>query len=164
MKVISIEEIEEYLNEIDNTPEKEIEAIVIRMSEEQGYALTYLMAVGGDSFDEDEHEAFFYLGFSIWYIMEKINSNMPMITEEEIDSVEQNNFKMLDVMSDETEAEITKLIEIIVENYNQPNLFGYIVESLMEEEDDDGDPLFREENSGMMLIYLKTVVDCFDKY
>ncbi|MCF8371964.1 MAG: hypothetical protein K9H64_10100 [Bacteroidales bacterium] len=164
MRTISVEEIEKYLDEIDNTPENEVEAMVMKMSEEQAVVMPYLMAVGEEDFDETESEAFFFLGFSLWYIMRKINDNMPLVTEEEIDAAENNNFKMLEVMSDETEAGISQLIEMIVENYNQPNLFGYVVESLMDEEDDDGELLFTPDNSGMMLIYLKTVIDCFDKY
>ena len=164
MRTISVEEIEKYLDEIDNTPENEVEAMVMKMSEEQAVVMPYLMAVGEDDFDENESEAFFFLGFSLWYIMRKINDNMPLVSEEEIEAAENNNFKMLEVMSDETEAGISQLIEMIIENYNQPNLFGYVVESLMDEEDDDGELLFTPDNSGMMLIYLKTVIDCFDKY
>lgn len=164
MRTISVEEIKEYLDEIGNIPKKEVEAVVIQMSEEQAVVMPYLMAVGEDDYDESESEGFFYLGFSLWYIMRKINDKMPMVSEEEVEAAENNNFKMLEVLSDETEAGITQLIEMIVENYNQPNLFGYVVESLMEEEDDDGELLFDPGNSGMMLIYLKTVIDCFDKY
>jgi riboflavin synthase len=164
MRTISVEEIEKYLTEIDNTPEKDVEAMVMKMSEEQPVVMPYLMAVGGEDFDENESEGFFYLGFSLWYIMRKINTSLHIVSEEELEAEENNNFKMLEVMSDETEAGITQLIEMIIENYNQPNLFGFIVESLMEEEDEDGDLLFDPDNSGMMLIYLKTVIDCFDKY
>ncbi|MEA3445241.1 MAG: hypothetical protein U9R19_11015 [Bacteroidota bacterium] len=164
MRTVTAEEIELYLDELDEMPEEKSEDLVNELSEKQGFIMAYLLAVEHDSFDEYERDGFFYLGLSLWYIMQNLNPEIHVITEEEIEASEHNNFKMLDVMSDETEAGMTKIIELIVENYSQPNLFGYIVEALMEIDEDDEEPIYHPDHSGMMLIYLKTVIDCFDKH
>ena len=164
MRTIDAIEIEEYLDKLNEMPEGKAEGMVGEMSDSQSLIMVYLMAVENEVFSGPEREGFFYLGYSLWYIMQSVNPAIPLITEEEIEASEKNNFKMLDVFADETDEGITKLIEIIVENYNQPGLFGYVVESLMEEEDDDGNLLFNPDNSGIMLIYLKTIIDCLDKY
>ena len=37
----------------------------------------------------------------------------------------------------------------------------YVVEALMEETEEDA--LIRDDNKGIMMIYLKTIIDCFDE-
>ena len=162
MRTISNEEIELFLEEIDTSNEKRIEELIHKMSHHQGFIMTYLLAVSKENFSEQESEDFFYIGFTIWYIMSHIKPTITTIEGDKIDAMDRNNFKMLDVMADETEEGISELIKIIVDNYNQAPLFGYVVEALMEE-DEDGEPFFEPNHSGIMLIYLKTVIDCLDK-
>jgi len=77
-----------------------------------------------------------------------------------IKKIEDKNFNMLEYLEGETETDFFATVATIIENYNQPEVLKYVVEALMEE---DGEAVaIRNENAGIMMIYLKTVLDCFD--
>ena len=161
MRKITFEEIEKHLSTLNNFPNEKAESLIKEMANKQAYIMAYLMGVEGDSFNESEREGFFYLGFSIWYVMKESNEKMPKVIEKIIDETENNNFKMLDMIGNEDEDGLMELIEMIIEDYKQPYLFEYIIESLLEE--DEEERIFIPQNTGIMLLYLKTVIDCFDK-
>jgi len=82
------------------------------------------------------------------------------VTEETLDAVDDSNTKMLEYLENESEFDFIDTVETIFKNYNQPGVMRYVVEALME---DTEDYTLREAMKGVMLIYLKTVIDCFDK-
>ncbi|MBC8484906.1 MAG: hypothetical protein H8D45_02575 [Bacteroidetes bacterium] len=82
------------------------------------------------------------------------------ITEQTLDEVEESNIKMIEYLEGESEAGFKYSVEMITNNYNQPEVLRYVVEALMEEEEEGC--LIRDENKGLMTINLKTVIDCFD--
>lgn len=49
----------------------------------------------------------------------------------------------------------------IINSYRQPEVLRYVVEALMEEPEEGC--LIRDESKGIMLLDLKTVIDCFDR-
>jgi hypothetical protein len=48
----------------------------------------------------------------------------------------------------------------IINNYGPPEVLRYVIEALMEEPEEGY--LIRDENKGIMLLDLKTVIDCLD--
>ena len=65
-------------------------------------------------------------------------------------------------MLDELEDDFTKQnITGFFQNYNQIEVLRYVVEALMEELETDSE--VRDEYIGIMMIYLKTVIDCLDQ-
>jgi len=131
------------------------------MSREQPFILTYLMAIDNAILNQDERELLFYLGVVVWQIMSQGSTPLPKVTQETLDEVEESNTKMLEYLEGESETSFIETVETIVKNYNQPEVLRYVIEALMEESDEES--LIRDEYKGMMMINLKTVIDCFDK-
>jgi hypothetical protein len=85
---------------------------------------------------------------------------LPKVTEEVLDSAEARNMKMAEYLQGETREGFVEATRTIISNYGQPEVLRYAVEALMEEPEEGC--LVRDENKGIMLLDLKTVIDCFD--
>jgi len=141
---------------VDETPE-----LIQRMTEEQPLVLAYLMAVGDTIFNEDERELLVFLGIVIWETMSQGTTPLPPITEEILDEAEEANVQMLEYLEGESQSGLWETTESIIDNYNQRHVLGYVLEAIMEEPEEGCE--IRDENRGIMMIYLKTVIDCFDR-
>lgn len=90
---------------------------------------------------------------------------LPMVTEAALDDAEDRNLAILESMQDESPGDFWVAIKNLIQNYNQIEVLKYVLEALMEEDDEfTTDHSVREEMKGMMLIYLKSVIDCFDQF
>ena len=69
---------------------------------------------------------------------------------------------MLDYIAGEPEAEIPRIMKVIMSGYIQHLILEHILAEVMKEPD-KGERVIREENSGILMYCLKTVIDCFDK-
>ena len=161
MKPIPADVVERTWKKIAETSPHKAPEIIDRMSKQQPLILTYLMAIGDELFNQDERELFVFLGIVIWQLMSQGETPLPKVTEEMIDEVEESNFKMLEYLEGESEVDFMETTETMIENYNQQEVLRYVLESIMEEPEEDCE--IREENQGLMMIYLKTVIDCFDR-
>ena len=161
MNKISAEIVERTWKEMSTMSPLNYPKLINKFSKEQPFILTYLIAVDGQQFNEDERELLLYLGVVIWMMMSRGNNPLPKVTEKIIDDAEEKNIKMLEYLEGETETDFYETTDTILQDYNQPEVLRYVVEALMEDDDEDVD--IQEENIGLMMIYLKTVIDCFDK-
>ena len=161
MNKISAEIVERTWKEMSTMSPLNYPKLINKFSKEQPFILTYLIAVDGQQFNEDERELLLYLGVVIWMMMSRGNNPLPKVTEKMIDDAEEKNIKMLEYLEGETETDFYETTDTILQDYNQPEVLRYVVEALMEDDDEDVD--IQEENIGLMMIYLKTVIDCFDK-
>lgn len=160
MNTISAEIVENTWNIIGSMSPLSATQLINKLSEEQPVILAYLMAVGEDMLNQDEKELLLYLGVVVWQIMSQAKTPLPPVTEETLDAVDDSNMKMLEYLEGESEFDFIQTVETIFKNYNQPEVMRYAVEALME---DNEDYTIRDEMKGVMIIYLKTVIDCFDK-
>jgi len=131
------------------------------MRQEQPLILSYLLTVDDDILNQDERELLLYLGTVVWQMMSQGETPLPEITEEILDDVEKSNLKMLESLEGESEDGFVDVVEKIIDNYPQPEVLGYVLEALMEEPEEGG-PI-RDESKGIMMLDLKTVIDCFNK-
>ena len=131
------------------------------MQEQHPFVLVYLLAVGSDILNEDERELLLYLGMVIWQIMSQGDTPLTKVTEDDLDKAEEANMKMLEYLEGESEAGFMDVTEKMISNYGQPEVLKYAVEALMEEPEEGC--LIRDENKGIMMIYLKTVIDCLNR-
>ena len=145
---------------IDMSP-AEAPEMVDRMTKEQPLILAYLMAIGDELFNQDEREVLLFLGIVIWQIMLQGDTPLPTISEKMLEEVEESNFKMLEYLEGESETDFMETTMSMLENYNQKEILAHVLEAIMEEPEEDGE--ITEENQGMMMIHLKTVIDCFDR-
>ena len=160
MNTISAKIIENTWKKIGSMSPLSATQLINKMSEDQPVIITYLMAVGEDMLNQDEKELLLYLGVVVWKIMSEEKMTLSSVTEETLDTVDDSNMKMLQYLEGETEFDFIETVGTIFKNYNQPEVMRHVVEALME---DTEDYTIRDEMKGVMLIYLKTVIDCFDK-
>jgi len=160
MKPISKEIIKKICRKIDRITPLEAQQISSVMQKEQPYILIYLLAIGdANNFTQNEKEQLLYLGGVIWQIMSQGNTPLPKVTDKMLNKAEEKNIKMLEYLEGESETDFIKSTEKIILNYNQKNILKYIIETIVE----DKECLLRDEVKGIMAIYLKTVIDCFDE-
>ena len=88
------------------------------------------------------------------------NRPLPMVTEKILDKVVDGNLKMAEYPRGETEAGFEEASRKIIENYGQPEILRYVVEAITVNTE-ESQPI-REGNKGIMLLDLKTIIDCFD--
>jgi hypothetical protein len=134
--------------------------MIEQMSKQQPVILAYLMAVGDDLFNEDERELLLYLGVVVWQIMLQGDAPLSKVTEKALDKAERTNIKMLERFTNRSLNQMAKGVKEMLGNYNQKEVLSYVVEALMEEPEEGC--LIRDEVKGIMMIFLKTVIDCFD--
>jgi hypothetical protein len=131
--------------------------LITQLNKEQPVILAYLLAIGDVELNQDEKELLLYLGMVVWQIMAK-GGKAPKVTKEMIDEAEAANFEVLDELTDNFSE---KKIAEILQNYNQIEVLKYVIEALMEEP--EAGSAIRDEYLGMMMNYLKTVIDCLDR-
>lgn len=159
MNTISAEIVERNWKELSDFNQKEATNVINEISLKQPLILAYLMAIGEELFDQDENELLLYLGVAIWKMMTEGDEPMPEVTEELLDKKEEKNFKMIEYLGGESESGFVEGVHRIFKGYNQPEILGFVIEALMESLEEG---IIEDENVGLMMLYLKTVIDCFD--
>ena len=140
----------------------EVPHLVNQMQAEQPVILVYLLAVDDSIFNEHERELIFYLGMVVWQMMKQSKRRLRKVTEKKLIQAEEANYDFLERLSASPEADFVSATETMLATYPEPEVFRYIVEAIMEEEDyDPDDPPIRDEYRGMAVMYLKTVLDAF---
>jgi len=121
--------------------------------------------VDGDALNMDEREVLLYLGVVVWQIISRKGKGedtpLPEITEDILDNAVKSNEKMIESLENESSDDFIASVRKMVKNNSHPELLKVVVEALMEEPEDGC--VMRDENKGMMMVYLKTVIDCFSR-
>jgi hypothetical protein len=151
----TIEQTTAWLVQIDD--ETEVDAMIDALSQEQPVLFAYLMEIGGDDFNEDERELLLFLGVLIWKSM-TASGEVAELNEQTLEQVKTENMKMLEYLSDESEAAFRMVAGQMMKDYRQPELLRSVLEWIADEEDS----AVRPENRGMMMMFLKIIIDCLD--
>ena len=160
MNSISSEIVEKTWKKVGSMSPLQGQKMITQMSKQQPIVLAYLMTAGDDFLNEDERELLLYLGVVVWQIMCQGDAPLPKATEKALDKVERKNIKMLERFAGKVFDQMEKSVEEMLRNYNQRVVLKYVVEALMEEPEEGC--FIRDENKGIMMVFLKTVIDCFD--
>ena len=161
MKPISADIIENTWKRMKDMPMDESLNIMEQFGKEQPVLLAYLYDQAGN-FNRSEKGLMLYAGTVVWCIMSQGARPLPKISEQRLEEVERKNNRMLDYIAGEPEAEIPKIMKVIMSGYIQHLILEHILAEVMKEPD-KGERVIREENSGILMYCLKTVIDCFDK-
>jgi hypothetical protein len=161
--MISAETVTRVWQDMARASPDEIPRLVNQMQVEQPVVLVYLAAVGDALFNPHEQEIIFYLGMAVWQMMKQSKRRLRKVTERKLDEAEEAKFDFLERLSASPEADFVSATEAMLATYPEPEVFRYIVEAVMEEEEDydPDDPPIRDEYRGMAVMYLKTVLDAF---
>jgi hypothetical protein len=153
--------IEKSWNSMEDMDPDTIPSLINELGRKQPFVLTYLMATGHDILSEQEREALLFMGVMIWQILNEIYSDIAVITGDNLENHESKNHQMLEYLAGESESDFLDTVETIMSKYHQPELLRFII-SKLDEEPERGIEL-SDDNMGMIVIYLKTVIDCFDE-
>jgi len=115
-----------------------------------------LFRSGEGDFSEDERELMLFLGIGVYQMLKQGADAIPPVTEDHLDRQEQTNMQMLEYLAEESEAELMQVTQSLLANYHQPEVLRYVIEAIFEE---DAETL-RPANQGIMLIFIKIVIDC----
>lgn len=136
--------------------EEEVEQLVNEIAEAQPFVFAYLMAMGEGDFSEEERELMLFLGIGVYQMLKQGADTIPAVTEDHLDRQEQTNMQMLEYLADESEAELIQVTQNLLTGYHQPEVLRYVVETIFEEDSE----VLRPANQGIMLIFIKIVIDC----
>jgi hypothetical protein len=142
-------------------PASEAPGLVKAFEEQQPAVLAYLMAAEGDELNQEERELLLFLGLTVWQIMTQGTTAPPFVSAEMLQAAETRNLDWLESLEQKANAHEDEAGIAMVTSYAQPDVLRGVLEALMEE--DTGDPgLIRDESKGLLLLSLKTVIDCLD--
>ncbi|MDZ7341032.1 MAG: hypothetical protein ONB27_06705 [candidate division KSB1 bacterium] len=160
MKTISAETIDQAWRDLAVMLPGTFTNVVGDFAQEQPFILSYLMAVDEEQLNEDERELLVFLGTIIWRIMSQGDVPLAKATAEKIFAAEDNNVNMFRNFQGKDQSDYYEAITNMLQSYNQTELLNFVISVLTEEDEESN---VREDNLGMMMIYLKTVIDCLDK-
>ncbi len=158
--MISAETVTRVWQDMAQVSADEAPRFVQQMEEEQPAVMAYLLAAGEALFNQHEQEIIFYLGMVVWQMMKQSKRRLRKVTERKLEQAEEANLDFLERLSASPEADFERATQEMLATYPEPEVFRYIVEAVMEEEDyDPDDPPIRDEYRGLAFVHLKTVLD-----
>jgi hypothetical protein len=160
MKPISTESVEQTVQRIENLSVRQGEQLTQRFMEEQPLVMAYLMAVDNDLLDEEEREWLFFLGTAVWQMMARGDAPLLQVTEQTIEQVGAANQQAFEALAGGSDQDARAAMGKLLRDYNQPAVLKYVITALMESAQNEG---IRQDNLGVLMLDLKTVIDCFNE-
>lgn len=161
--MISEEKVAETAERISAMGLEETRGLANLMQSEQPFVMVYLLAVTQrEGFTDEGTELFFFVGTVIWQLMRENSSGKREITEQVMNKAEKANETLLEKMAADSKGDFLSAAENVALHSPEPEVFRFIVESVMENE--DGGPEnspFTEEHSGAAFLSLKILLDAF---
>jgi hypothetical protein len=155
---VSAEIVEQTWQRVAQTPPSDASVLVNQMGKEQPYLMTYLLATADAGFEPHEGEILFYVGMVTWQMMTQSSGQLQQVGGKALDEAEAANFEFLEQFAKEESGGLEIATRVILETYPEPEVFRYVVEAIMEEEETDEPPM-SDESRGLAFVYLKTVLD-----
>jgi hypothetical protein len=161
MKRISVETVEQVYTRLWEMSEAEAFQLSYVLEKEQPLLLAYLAAVDEGILNQAEREVMFYQATAIWQIMSHGKKSLPQVQEADLMYAESENLKIADSLKDADTVSFAEVVKRILQDCSQPEVFRYVVAALLDQ--DNEDCVIRDENLGIIMLDLKTVIDCYDR-
>lgn len=139
---------------------QEVQRYMNQMSREQPAILAYLLTLDGDPFNQNEVGYILLIAMVVWQVMKQSPQGLRSVPIEEVERADEANFAFLERFLSAGEMDFEAAVAKMLEEYPEPEVLRYIVEALMEEEEDEEEP-FRDGYRGLAFVCLKTVLDAF---
>jgi hypothetical protein len=161
MKTIPAETINKIWNHFYELSEEEAQQVTQLGQERQPFILVYLLAMDESIMDKNEKGLLIELGGYVLEIMYAAKPNLRRVTDQDLDTAEAANFKLLEDLDAGREMDYVSAVQKLMQNYNQMPLLGAVLEALMSGHEEEPD--LAPEHVGLALLTLKTVIDCLDQ-
>ena len=160
MDRISSERVEKAYSAICNMTQQEAYRLSFDFQNNQPLIVAYLTTVDQGIINQEERELLFYLGAIAWKIMNSENGALPQPDEDLLLKIEAANQKLGDSLRTSDSVMFTEVVKTLLKECRQTELLRYLIAALMDE--DNADNSIRDENLGIIILDLKTVIDYFD--
>lgn len=129
-------------------------------TEEQPALFGYVMTMG-ESLGQDSRETALFISLVVWRAFQIATGQpVPTIEEDDLIACDDRNTEVLVGLDGKPDEEF--LLTGLKEGSRQPWLMQYVVTSIMEPPETEDDPVIPEDETGMLYIILKTVIDALD--
>ncbi len=139
--------------------DEDIGKIINEAGKTQPYLTAYILTYEEDGLDHTEQAILFDLYILIWFLRTKSELPPPLVSTDVINEKQHNNSYLSKYIENESNEDIHRMIQILIENYKSFELYELISRIL------HGEFLkerVRDKNYGMLLGGLKTVIDCLE--
>lgn len=158
MNVISTHQIDLTLNQFNSASDKDIKKMMRKFQKKQEPLLVYTAAVARrEELRDAEYELFMNMVLIFWKLTSDVNPQQRMITLEQLDEADNTLIHELESNDESEDLLVNKAGEkvTVMEAYHQPALVDFLVEQIIENEDEE----VREETKGMLFLYLNNILD-----
>ena len=161
MERISSESVEKAYEAICTLTEQDAYRLSFDFQKDQPLIVAYLTSVDKDIINQEERELLFYLGAVAWKIMNTGNSNFPEVNEDLLLKIEAANQKTVDDFRATDSVKFAEVVKKLLKECHQTEVLRYVIAALMNE--DNAENSIRDENLGIIILDLKTVIDYLDR-
>ena len=161
MERITREAVEETFSRMNSLAAEDGARLTHRMTKEHPLVVAYLMRAGEDLLDDDEREHLMFLGMVIWQIMDANSLMLPEVTANILRDAENKNLEMVKFLEGESADSFLSTAQMLMDSYNQHEILKYIMREVLEEDEDA--LAISAEGKFLILLFLKTAIDCFDR-
>ena len=161
MNPIPDEIVEKTWREVAQFTPAQIKKEISRVGREQGDLLSFVLESTVDMSGES-HELAVYLFFTVFRMFRKVHGKgIAPISSEEVMACYEANEDLMERLEGAHEKFLDRIAGIQVAE--QPHVMKYVVDALVEEEEDDDLKDLTEEDKGLLFLVLKTVVELLNK-
>lgn len=161
MNTISGKIIDRTWKRTNEATEEEGQRLLDVMAKQQPFVVAYLMAVEETLMGEEERGQLILIGLILWQIVSAEKPDLKPITMDDLEAAETANLKFLEELEAGSEMDHMAGLQNLMTNYNQVPLLSVVVEALMGGNEEE--PELANENIGLALLHLKSVLDCLDQ-
>ena len=161
MNTISGKIIDRTWKRTNEATEEEGQRLLDVMAKQQPFVVAYLMAVEETLMGEEERGQLILIGLILWQIVSAEKPDLQQITMDDLEAAETANLKFLEELEAGSEMDHMAGLQNLMTNYNQVPLLSVVVEALMGGNEEE--PELANENIGLALLHLKSVLDCLDQ-
>lgn len=154
--MISEETVTQTWQRIAQISPQEAQRYLQQMSREQPAILTYLMALDGDPFNQNEMGYILFITMVVWQAMKESPQGLQSVSIETMKQADAANFAFLEQLLNADDATFEAAVIEMMSEHPEPEVLRYIVEALMGATDEEP---FRDEYRGLAFACLKSVLD-----
>jgi hypothetical protein len=159
--MISEEVVTKTWEKMAQATEYDAQLIIAKMSEEQPLALGFLINLDDMPFNQNEREIVLYVGVTVWRMMLQSERRLRKVTGNKLRRAEDANLEWLERMETANSADFYAATQLLLLNYPESNVLRYIIEAIMEEDEDPDNIPVRDEFIGLAFLHLKILLDAF---
>jgi hypothetical protein len=160
MNTVPDKSIERTWKRVTEATQEDAQRMLDGLAKAQPFVFAYLMAVDETLYEDEQRGQLLLIGLVLWEVLRK-EAPSEVIPIEEIQAAEESNLRFLEGLEAGSEMDYLDGMQNLMASYNQMPLLGAVVEALMEGNEEE--PELANENLGLAMVHLKSVIDCLDR-